>query len=146
MTRGNLFHKGQTCPTSSDLPVFRLNAPVVISHLLPYDNWSIQSKRRQVIFQTKDNFSLNLCSSQLRSHWKFVISCTACSIILVFTNWKLQNRKYQWCSLVNIKFMPSFYILYTTCTRMSGGMQQFKGLESKWDSPTVYQHGKLVAI
>ena len=38
------------------------------------DDWSIQSKHQQVIFRAKDNLSLHLCRSQLRSHWKHTIA------------------------------------------------------------------------
>ena len=57
--------------SENNLPTFRLNAPVII--FCPDDNWSIQAKHWQVIFEHRlvtHNFPLRLCRTQLRSHWK----------------------------------------------------------------------------
>ena len=39
--------------SENNLPMFQLNVPVVTGHFRPNDDWSIQLKRRQVIFRAQ---------------------------------------------------------------------------------------------
>ena len=61
------------------LATFWLNAPVIIRHFRPGDNWSIHSKRRQVIFWAQVGYQIKLPSFMQKPTEKSTEKLTAWS-------------------------------------------------------------------